>query len=122
MTIYFDGSCPLCTAEIGLYARQQGAAHLAFVNVAEPGAAAAAGLDPDKALARFHVRDAQGRLVTGARAFATVWDQLPSWRWAARVAHLPGALVLLEGAYRLFLPIRPTLARFVTRLTKRRAP
>jgi hypothetical protein len=40
---------------------------------------------------------------------------LPGWRWAARVAALPGVLPTLELGYRLFLPIRPYISRLAGR-------
>ncbi|MCX7310310.1 MAG: hypothetical protein NTV56_00935, partial [Alphaproteobacteria bacterium] len=58
----------------------------------------------------FHVRRSDGQLVSGAAAFVSIWSQLLRWRWAARIAELLGAMALLEGGYRLFLPARPTLA------------
>jgi hypothetical protein len=69
-------------------------------------------------MARFHVRTGSGELVSGARAFVSVWRALPRWAWAARVASLPGATLALEIGYRLFLPVRPLLSRLAARILK----
>jgi predicted DCC family thiol-disulfide oxidoreductase YuxK len=110
LTLYFDGSCPLCRAEIAHYRRQDGASQLTFRDISQTGEH----LDPDlareQAIARFHVRRSDGQLVSGAAAFVSIWRLLPRWRWAARIAALPGMMAMLEGAYRLFLPARPVLA------------
>ena len=117
LTVYFDGSCPLFRAEISLYSAQKGADRICFQDVAATGArfVEPLGVDLTKehALARFHLRLADGTLVSGAAAFVQIWMQLPAWRWAARLASLPGVMPLLELAYRLFLPIRPVLSRVV---------
>ena len=113
LTIYFDGACPLCRLEIAHYAAQSGAENLDFIDVSVPGPEAGPDLAQATALARFHVRLSDGRLVSGAAAFAEVWKRLARWRLAARVAHLPGALAVMEALYRLFLPVRPLLSRFV---------
>jgi predicted DCC family thiol-disulfide oxidoreductase YuxK len=110
-TVYFDGSCPLCRAEIGHYRRQDHSGALCFVDVSEPEAPVPDGLTQLRAMERFHVRAGDGELLSGAAAFVEVWARLPRWRWAARAAALPGILTLLELGYRLFLPIRPVLAR-----------
>lgn len=110
LTVYYDGTCPLCRLEIAHYRRQQGADALRFVNVAEP-TACSPGLSHAQALARFHVRDAQGRLLSGAAAFVGLWQHLPRWRWLGRVAAWAPALALLELGYRAFLPLRPALSR-----------
>ena len=111
VVVYYDGSCPLCTLEIGHYAAQTGSEHLRFVDVSDPGAKTGAGLTASQAMARFHIRLPDGELLSGARAFAAIWERLPAWTWAARLASLPGVSTALEGAYRLFLPVRPLLSR-----------
>ena len=110
LTIYFDGSCPLCRAEISHYRRQVGADKLCFRDVSKAGQPLEPDLTKESAMSRFHVRRSDGRLVSGAAAFVNVWSQLPRWQWAARISALPGVLVLLELSYRLFLPARPALA------------
>lgn len=113
--IYFDGACPLCTLEIDAYKRQQGAENLCFVDVSKESTQPGDDLTRERALQRFHVRNADGTLVSGAAAFVAVWAELPKWRWAARLAQAPGVLRVLEAAYRGFLPLRPALARWLKR-------
>ncbi|MGP9819830.1 thiol-disulfide oxidoreductase DCC family protein [Salinarimonas sp. NSM] len=115
LTVYYDGACPLCRTEIGHYSRCRGAERIAFVDVSDAAADPGPDLPREAALARFHVRDAQGGLVSGAEGFARLWRVLPAWRPAAAVARLPGVGWLLELAYRGFLPLRPHLARLVAR-------
>jgi predicted DCC family thiol-disulfide oxidoreductase YuxK len=67
-------------------------------------------------MARFHVRQSDGQLVSGAAGFVSIWRLLPRWRWAARMAALPGMMWLLERSYVLFFPVRPALARIFVRV------
>ncbi len=115
LTVYFDGSCPLCRAEISHYRAEAGADALDFVDVSLPEVVVPADLTRQEAMSRFHVRADDGTLISGAAAFVDVWRRLPRWRWAARLAALPGMLVVLETGYRLFLPIRPVLAKLFGR-------
>ena len=89
--------------------------HIVFVDASDPDADLGPDLTQAAALARFHVRDASGQLISGAAGFARIWLTLPRWRWAGRIARLPLIRTLLEILYRAFLPIRPYLARLVTR-------
>jgi len=114
-TAYFDGACPLCRAEIAYYRRQDKDGAICFVDVAQADAATPEGVTQAQALQRFHVRGADGQVRSGAAAFAAIWAQLPRWRWAARIAALPGMTTAMEFGYRLFLPIRPYLSRLFGR-------
>ena len=125
LTVYYDGGCPLCRAEIDHYRRSRGAERLAFVDVARDPAGESASIGPDldraTALRRFHVRGRDGRLTDGAAAFARIWLALPGWRWLGRILSVRvfgrrPLLVPAEIAYRLSLPLRPFLARTLRRL------
>jgi predicted DCC family thiol-disulfide oxidoreductase YuxK len=120
-TVYFDGSCPLCRAEIGHYQRNDQDRALCFVDISETGAVPPDGVTLEQATKRFHVRASDGRVISGAAAFVEVWTRLPRWRWAARAASLPGVLIALEWGYRIFLPARPFISHFLGRALGLRA-
>ena len=116
LTVLYDGACPLCQREIahvrGL-AQRQGDSALCFVDISKAGNTS----DAERAalLARFHVQRADGSRLDGAAAFVEMWSRLPGWRWLARLARLPGMMVLLEWAYRGFLRVRPMMQAAVRR-------
>lgn len=114
LTVYYDGSCPLCSREIAFYRRSAAADRLDWIDVSRA-AELGPGLDCRAALQRFHVRDPQGQLHHGAAGFARMWQELPGWRWLGRLCALPPLSWLAEAAYRLFLPLRPTLQRWLAR-------
>lgn len=106
--VYYDGGCPLCRAEIASYQRTPGGESIRWVDAQACDASQlGTGLDRATALARLHVRLADGRLLEGAAAFAEIWSTLPRWRWLARVARLPGMLPALDFGYWAFLKVRP---------------
>jgi predicted DCC family thiol-disulfide oxidoreductase YuxK len=117
-TVYYDGSCPLCRAEIGYYRRNDHSGALCFIDVSERDAPVLADLTQRRAMERFHVRAGSGQLLSGAVAFVEVWARLPRWRWAARAAEFPGAIAVLEFGYRVFLPVRPVIARLFGNMQK----
>lgn len=108
LCVYFDGACPICSREIALYKGLSGGHTIDWVDLSQANPTALGpGLTPDAALARLHARQADGQLVSGAAAFVAVWQRLPAFAWAARLARLPGALPLLELGYRVLLKVRP---------------
>ncbi|BCM81546.1 thiol-disulfide oxidoreductase [Methylobacterium indicum] len=117
LTVYYDGACPLCRREIAHYRGRAGAERVRFVDLAGPGRPdLGPGLDLAAARARFHVREADGRLVSGAAAFARLWRRFPGWLWLARLVEVRlfgwrPLLPFAEAAYRLSLTVRPWLAR-----------
>ena len=54
---------------------------------------------------------ADGRIVSGARAFAALWAGLPAFSILGRLSQRAVPAALLEVGYRLFLRVRPWLQR-----------
>lgn len=112
LTIYYDGNCPICRREIALYRRLRGANRLLWMD-ASVGISLGVGISCETAMRRFHVRDAQGRLFSGGAAFARLWRSLPAWRVLGWLFRWPPLSWLLEGAYRVFLHLRPLVQRII---------
>lgn len=107
LTLYYDGGCPVCTREIGFYQRRRGADRIRWVNLAQcEDGELGTDLSREAAYSRLHARLPDGRLVSGARAFAALWQNLPAFRLAGRIAALPGIVQALEWGYRGFLKVR----------------
>lgn len=109
LTVWYDGACPLCVREIALMRRLAPGGQVIFINVVEEPAACP--LSPVAMLARFHARDSDGRMYSGAAAFAALWRVIPVLRPLGLAARNPAILALLERAYAVFLRIRPGLQR-----------
>jgi predicted DCC family thiol-disulfide oxidoreductase YuxK len=121
LTVLYDGACPLCRREIGVYRGLPSAQPLCFRDVSDPSASVPEGATRAQLLARFHVLQADGRLLSGAQAFLALWSGLPGWRWISRAGRLPGVAWCMECAYRGFLWLRPALQRWAARLDGPRA-
>jgi 3-demethoxyubiquinol 3-hydroxylase len=108
LTVYYDGACPICRREIAVYQQQPGGDRCRWVDASQCSAAdLGPNLDSQRALARMHVRQADGTLVDGAAAFVLLWQTFPATRWLGRIAAVPPLPWVLEQGYRLFLRVRP---------------
>lgn len=109
ITIWFDGSCPLCTREIALMKRLDRRGAIDFIDVAASPVADCP-VDRSELLARFHARE-NGVLLSGAGAFAAMWRAIPILRPIGLLARIPLVLALMERGYLAFLRVRPRLRR-----------
>jgi predicted DCC family thiol-disulfide oxidoreductase YuxK len=110
LTVWYDGDCPICMAEIGLMRRLDRDSAIEFVDLSLPGACPT---DRQARLARMHAQPRGAPVVAGAAAFVAMWRVLPGLRPLAALASRPPILWLLERAYRLFLKLRPGLQAIV---------
>ena len=90
---------------------------IAFVDVADAASPVTCPVDRGALLARFHARE-DGRVVSGAAAFAAMWRAVPVLRPLGLAARSPVVLAGLERLYRGFLRVRPRLQRLAGRLER----
>ncbi|MFZ6747397.1 thiol-disulfide oxidoreductase DCC family protein [Undibacterium sp. Ren11W] len=107
-TVYFDCACPLCSKEIATYKQWRGAESILWIDASAcPEYELGSELKRDTALARLHVRNADGELEQGAAAFIELWTHFPAMAWFTPCLSQPMTIKLLDTLYRLFLKIRP---------------
>lgn len=113
LIVWHDGSCPLCRREIALIRRldRRGAIRFVDIAAAEPSACP---LDRADLLARLHAEE-NGRMLSGAAAFAAMWRAVPLLRPFGLLFRGRVPLALLERLYRAFLRARPRLQRLARR-------
>lgn len=104
LTVYYDGACPVCRREISYYQGRtgEGVAYCDVAATADP----APDLTREDALRRFHVRLADGRLVSGAAAFLALWGQVPGFSRIASLLSVKPVVAVLDVAYLGFLRLR----------------
>lgn len=99
-TLYYDGTCPLCSFEIG-HLQKLMDDNLCLVdvhNVREAGQQ----LPPKPAmLQRLHLQTAEGELVTGLDATVTAW-QHTRWGFVLKVLRWPVVNTVADACYNLW--------------------
>ncbi|NUN98192.1 MAG: DUF393 domain-containing protein [Candidatus Omnitrophica bacterium] len=103
LTVYYDGSCPICTASVRRFLAQDREGALAAVNTAEPG------FDPVReglvleALGKaIQVKDTEGHVRLGVEGLLAVGRVLPRYRALAWFVGLPGIYRAACLFYRVF--------------------
>jgi predicted DCC family thiol-disulfide oxidoreductase YuxK len=110
--VWFDGDCPLCRREIALLRRLDRRGAIVFTDVAT--GEGSCPIDRAALLSRFHARE-DGRMVSGAEAFAAMWRAIPVLAPFGRLARNRSALAVMERLYLGFLTVRPALQRALRR-------
>ncbi|MEM7561414.1 MAG: DUF393 domain-containing protein [Pseudomonadota bacterium] len=116
LTVYYDGSCPLCLKEIGYYQRKD---HKDFVHWIDASSCVPSELGDDlersEAMRRFHVRDSKGSLISGGKAFAEIWKVIPGFQRLGELTSSKPAAAMLDLIYAGFLKLRPSVQRLYRR-------
>ncbi len=112
--MYFDGDCAVCSREVGMYRKLDRDGGIVWYDVSsDTGDLVDGRVSRSDALSGLHARLPDGRLVTGVDAFVAVWERLPGFEMAARVARWRPARWMLETGYGWYAPRRKRLARFL---------
>jgi predicted DCC family thiol-disulfide oxidoreductase YuxK len=107
LTVWHDGQCPLCRREIAILRRLDRRGAITFIDL-HGADGASCPISREEALARFHALE-DGRLLSGAAAFAAMWRAIPVLRPLGLLARNRVVLHVLERLYLRFLTIRPRL-------------
>jgi len=92
ITVFYDGSCSVCAAEIEHYRRQDQAGRLVLVDVGSPDFRPESyNIDRQAFMYELHVIDRNGRVYKGIEAFWAIWQAFP----AATLYGMLGTLVTL---------------------------
>ena len=113
LTLYYDGQCPLCLAEIRFLSRRPHGGLLAFVDVTTDTAQTVAdGISCAAALANMHGRLADGTLLVGVSVFPAAYQRagLPAMAW---VFSRPWLQPFWRAAYAVFARYRHGISRVV---------
>lgn len=123
LTLYYDGQCPLCVAEIDFLQSRNAQGQLAFVDVTQTGFKAAGhNISCEAAMAQIHGRTADGQVLVGVPVFANAYRlaKLPVLAWLLSRSWL---MPVLQPAYVLFAKHRQAISKrigpSVLKLSKR---
>ncbi len=108
MTVWYDGACPLCIREIALMRKLDRRDAITFTDISTP--ASTCPIDRQLMLERFHASE-NGRMLSGAAAFAAMWRAIPLLRPIGLLARAPAVLAILEALYLQFLKVRPHIQK-----------
>ncbi len=106
MMIWYDGGCPLCRREIAFMRRLDRRGAITFIDAADEHSVCP--IDKAELLARFHAQE-DGKLLSGAAAFAAMWRAIPMLRPIGLLAKNRWFLNILEKLYVQFLRVRPRI-------------
>lgn len=88
--VLYNADCPVCSYEINHYAaysRNQ-ALPIRFDDLNDSDLMRDWDMDADRAAQRLHVLK-DGALLSGIPAFIALWQEMPRYRWLARVVRWP---------------------------------
>lgn len=101
--MFYDGGCPICSREVSHYRRLDVADRIQWIDITQGQTLLAAfGISSEMAMERLYVLYRDGRLLSGAYAFAAIWSELPYYRGLAKILRIPGMLAALDRVYQIF--------------------
>lgn len=96
--VLYNDTCPICSREIRHYDKLARAADLPLTFDGLQDHAERWGIDPDAAAQRLHVKRGE-TILTGFDAFVAIWEDIPRYRWLARLATLPVLRHIIAALY-----------------------
>ena len=102
LTVLFDGSCTLCRASANRVRRFDSRGRIELLDLHDPSATQRfPQINREEALKWMQVVDPQGRVYSGADAWARIGELLPGWNLLAWILQIPGIRWLAAKVYAL---------------------
>lgn len=114
LTVFYDGSCVVCSREMERYRHKAHGGRLEFVDISAPDFEPLRyGRGREEFMRQLHVYDAKGRLFLGVDAFPAIWQALPGsgYRILGGLIRLPGIHPLAILGYKVFAGLRRYLPK-----------
>jgi predicted DCC family thiol-disulfide oxidoreductase YuxK len=113
LTLYFDGRCPLCCAEMMYLQSRDRQQNLAFVDARQEGALnAVPSVSCQAAMANIHALTSEGELLIGVAAFERAY-QMVGLRFLAYLLGRPALKPLLDVGYTFFATHRYKISKYL---------
>ena len=101
--VFYNSACPVCEAGINDQKRKMIGCDVEWIDVHQnPDAVLELDADLEFVRERLHVKEEDGRVTTGASAFAVLWAKSPRQQIWANLIHLPLVNHIAGGLYNLF--------------------
>lgn len=85
-TLFFDGGCPLCQKEIAHYQKLDSDARVEWIDITQDrDRLASLDLSYQQTMRYIHGVTSEGEIQKGVSAFVMVWNELPYYRWLAKI-------------------------------------
>lgn len=102
LTVFYDGGCSLCRASVARVQRFDTQHRIEFLDVHDPAVQKRyPQIDPEVAMRWMQAIGADGRVWSGAEAWARIGMLLPSWKILAWLLLVPGVRWIAGGIYKL---------------------
>lgn len=112
ITLFFDGKCSVCVAEIDIYRKLDVDNKLSYVDISSPLFDASLVAIPEDRLNKyFNIQLEDGSFVEGVDSFIEIWKRIPKLKFAAKIASIKPVHFLMHLGYLAFAEIRPFLPK-----------
>lgn len=115
LTVFYDGSCRVCSGEMAHYRKMKHGGRLLFIDISAPDFEAEGyGISHRQFMEQMHAIDQNGRIFRGVDAFRAIWQAFPDspiFRLLSRLLALPGISGISRIAYRAFAAGRKYLPK-----------
>jgi len=100
ISVFYDDRCPLCSREIEYYKKISPTTIINWCGISlHINTLEKHGVTYTESLKMLHAINAKGKTYRGVDAFILIWQQIPGWKWLARIVSLPVIYQVSKALY-----------------------